>query len=888
VQAGRGGKHPELRTLFFRLLKFLALPVHPLFVYDGKHKPPFKRGKATANSYGSAPIIGLSKILVDLFKFPRHDAPGEAEAECARLQRAGIVDAVMSNDVDALMFGSKLTVMNFSKESGSKGSAATHVTCYEMDNLNSSSCSRLDRAGMILFAMLSGGDYLPSGVTKCGSKLAGEIARAGFGADLLEVFESEGTELEVKLSEWRERLQYELEENESGYFQTKHKAVRIPETFPDRTIFSYYAKPMVSTSRELEVLQARLANAWDQEIDALELRKFTADTFEWSYRSGARKVIRLLAEPLICYRLRLRKELMAFPFRLSENDAPMLQKVYKSRTSFSNDGLTELQLDYVPVDIVGLDLLAEEPNPPLPPQETAGLGDEEEDMEVNEEPAPQSPAKKRVTKRFDPYASEKLWVFETLATIGIPEVVQNWKQEESEKASARKNTRSRKTGPKKKGPIDPGMKRGSILKYGTLTKERSDISQFKQAQLFESAISPISTPKKHNPSSSQDSLGLLNISRASSSHDLYYRQQMPTFNRGQDFDNLADKFSLCKLSPKRGVKRHPMASRSPLRSTRGAVLLGDLGVEILNVSEAEPLDYPSSPVSPGGIRMSYTSASNKIPAVVDSTEHVAPVHVSRRNLPKHDQGLSKTQSSQGAQKLEQAKSTSLLDDSRVHESIKSRLRSSKSVTPTAKRQPREPDVQISKCDSVFPEAQTDCTSSKLGKPSPPTVQGPLEKVALDKRTAQREKSKKTHVSSAPKPCKESLDLGRSSPPSALGPLETVAPETLVAPKKTSEKTHAPLTPIPPKKDDLKSTKPSMKPDNPSDGKSDTQKSTSHAGSIIVYDGYWTIEKIPIAEPVSGEPKSEVDNKDTGRSFKQTRKKRLPRVSILDLSSSSPH
>ena len=115
VQAGRGGKNPELRTLFFRLLKLLALPIHPLFVYDGRHKPPFKRGKAvSARSYGNAPIIQRSKDLIERFRFPWHEAPGEAEAECARLQQAGIVDAVMSNDVDALMFGSGWTIMNFS------------------------------------------------------------------------------------------------------------------------------------------------------------------------------------------------------------------------------------------------------------------------------------------------------------------------------------------------------------------------------------------------------------------------------------------------------------------------------------------------------------------------------------------------------------------------------------------------------------------------------------------------------------------------------------------------------------------------------------------------------------------------------------------------------
>ncbi|RAH72868.1 crossover junction endodeoxyribonuclease [Aspergillus aculeatinus CBS 121060] len=497
VQAGRGGRNPELRTLFYRLLKILALPIHPLFVYDGQHKPPFKRGRAVAaRSYGSAPIIRLSKIMVDLFRFPRHDAPGEAEAECARLQKVGVVDAVMSNDVDALMFGSTFTVMNFSKESGTGNAAATHVTCYRMDSaaypsnmlINSPSNAMLDRAGMILFAMLSGGDYLPSGVPKCGSKLAGEIARAGFGEDLLEIIDSNGPDMEERLSEWRERLQYELEENESGYFQTKHKVVRVPETFPDKTILSYYAKPVVSTKSEIDVLRHRLKNAWDQEIDAVRLRRFTADTFDWNYRSGARKVTKLLAEPLVCYRLRLGKQASAFSAnqpRLSTSEVPMLQKINKSRETYSTDGMTEYQVDIVPVDVVGLDIMAEEPNPPLPsPGTTASADEDEEELENTADPAPQTTIKKRVTKRYDPYSTDKIWISKTLATIGIPDVVERWKKaeaEKAEKANAPKKA-TRKTGPRKK-VIDPGMKQGSILRYGFLTKERSEIGSDKRLQL---------------------------------------------------------------------------------------------------------------------------------------------------------------------------------------------------------------------------------------------------------------------------------------------------------------------------------------------------------------------------------------------------------------------
>ncbi|KAL2008141.1 hypothetical protein VTN00DRAFT_8123 [Thermoascus crustaceus] len=504
VQAGRGGTNPELRTLFYRLLKFVALPIHPLFVYDGRHKPPFKRGKAVSGrSYGSAPIIRLSKTLIDLFKFPRHDAPGEAEAECARLQRAGIVDAVMTNDVDALMFGSTFTFMNFSKDSASGNSGATHITCYRTEEEHGLPANvPLGRAGMILFAMLSGGDYLPSGVPKCGSKLAAEIAKAGFGSDLLEIINSDAVDVDAKLDEWRTRLQFELEENESGYFQTKHKAVRIPETFPDRTILSYYANPVVSTSDDLEALRHSLTDAWDQEVDALELRKFAADVFDWKYRSGAKKIVRLLAEPLASYRLRLGKPVFTpqgYGEFVPDKEAPMLRRVYKSRTHMSTDGLSELQFEIVPIEIVGLDLFAEEPNPK--PQQEAVEQLDDEDLELVDEPTAQSTATdKRAAKFYDPYQPEKVWIFETLAEIGIPEVIAKWKREQDEKASAAaaKKTAPKKSATRKRKPIDPGMKPGGILQWATVGKPRTEMSPAKRAHLEEAVLSAM--PENNSPS----------------------------------------------------------------------------------------------------------------------------------------------------------------------------------------------------------------------------------------------------------------------------------------------------------------------------------------------------------------------------------------------------
>jgi holliday junction resolvase YEN1 len=468
-------------------LRFLALPIHPLFVYDGKHKPPFKRGKAVRRSYGSAPIIHLSKTLIDIFRFPRHEAPGEAEAECARLQSAGIVDAVMSNDVDALMFGSTITVMNFSKESSSGTNAATHVTYYCTQEKHGLPANvPLSRAGMILFAMLSGGDYLPSGVPKCGSKLAAGIAKAGFGDDLLEILGSNDAEADLNLNDWRDRLQYELDENESGYFQRKHRAVRIPDAFPDRAILSYYANPVVSTNKEVEPLRQRLLNAWDHEIDALQIRAFAGDSFDWKYRSGAKKVIRQLAEPLVSYRLRLGRPVLAAQKHRSSipnSEVPVLQHVHRSRTHYSTDGASQLQFEIVPIDVVGLDLNAEEPNPS--PQQELTDTEEGEALGSAVDQAVQEP-KARQPAKYNPYSPEKVWIFEILAQIGIPDIIDKWRQGQNEKAAALKKFASKSTTTKKK-PIDPSMKPGGILRYATVVKPRSNAFSSEQDRPLDTA-----------------------------------------------------------------------------------------------------------------------------------------------------------------------------------------------------------------------------------------------------------------------------------------------------------------------------------------------------------------------------------------------------------------
>lgn len=46
---------------------------------------------------------------------PTVTAPSEAEAQCAEMSRKGVVDAVVTTDTDALVFGAKNVVINLSE-----------------------------------------------------------------------------------------------------------------------------------------------------------------------------------------------------------------------------------------------------------------------------------------------------------------------------------------------------------------------------------------------------------------------------------------------------------------------------------------------------------------------------------------------------------------------------------------------------------------------------------------------------------------------------------------------------------------------------------------------------------------------------------------------------
>ncbi|KAI7195641.1 hypothetical protein KC316_g8783 [Hortaea werneckii] len=488
IQSGKGGSNPALRTFYYRLLRLLTLNIHPLFVFDGPNKPVFKRNKKVGGpgvKVASVPEF-LAKQLLKQFGFPWHVAPGEAEAECAVLQRGGLVDAVLSEDVDTLMFGCGVTLRSWNAEGAGGGGAGgggakgngppTHVSVYREEETRERS-GGIDPPGMILVALMSGGDYLPEGIPGCGPKVACDAARAGFGTELcgLRRKDREG------LARWRERLEREIRTNESKFFSRRNPGFTLPEGFPNKEVLGYYTHPRVSSPEKLERLRRTLK--WDQEIDFPALREFAKDAFDWRCITGARKFIKNLAPAMLVRELRLRGEKAEDEHSehpdhedaQKEKEEALVKAIHGTRTHASVDSALELRISFVPSSLVPLDLsLEEEDDEILPPSASQTPADDNEtpsptsdsDSETPTSIAPPtSPTKKRTFKPYDPDLPEKLWLLKPFLQLGCPLLVEDWEASSRDpKAFLKQRRKAREVGVGKgKGKgTGRGKKKGGV------------------------------------------------------------------------------------------------------------------------------------------------------------------------------------------------------------------------------------------------------------------------------------------------------------------------------------------------------------------------------------------------------------------------------------------
>ncbi|KAI9155387.1 Flap endonuclease [Paramyrothecium foliicola] len=509
TQAARGGTNPAIRTLFNRLIRLLGTPIQPVFVFDGPRKPAFKRNKRSGRGDGVA--TALAKRLIQLFGFATHDAPGEAEAECALLQRNGIVDAVLSEDVDTIMFGCTRTLRNWSAE-GKGSKTPTHVTMYDIEQLNTATTG-LDREGMVLVAMMSGGDYLPDGIAGCGVKVACEAAKAGFGKSLCSLKASDSAGLRT----WKDSLTHELRTNEGGHFRTKHKALIVPETFPNLEVLRYYTHPAVSPLSSLDAVRARLQKTKDPDI--LGLRDFTREIFNWEFRTGAIYFVRRLAPALLVH-----KFCQGHP-----DSEELVKRISARRTHFSTDATPELRIAFIPQEIVPIDVSEE-------PEETAAYGrdglalNSDDDFEVPADAL--APGSSQTTgKVYDVSKPDLVWVLEEVARKTIPKPVLAWEEAMEAKAIRKSPTKKSSATQSKRVPVASSGGLDRFVKItkataanqdkGTVNRTESGPknSQSSNPRLFRRLRTPPREPSKQ-PSTDGETASYGTPGRTASSHIL--------------------------------------------------------------------------------------------------------------------------------------------------------------------------------------------------------------------------------------------------------------------------------------------------------------------------------------------------------------------------------
>uniref|UniRef100_A0A0W0EVQ6 XPG-I domain-containing protein n=1 Tax=Moniliophthora roreri TaxID=221103 RepID=A0A0W0EVQ6_MONRR len=210
-----------LRLFFFQLCKYLQLSAVP------------------------------AKVLIQVFGFEIHVAPGEAEAELAEMNARGIIDIVMTDDVDALIFGAEF-VVRFAKPEDVKGKICDDVYIYMHTAIKNDDSLGLTRQGLVLLALIAEGDY-DTGIPKAGIETGLALARCGFGDTLIEGYlryKATSKQLQTFLTEWRLALKRELHTNSQGFLATHcHKLAKdLPDSFPELGILDAYWNPTMSWS----------------------------------------------------------------------------------------------------------------------------------------------------------------------------------------------------------------------------------------------------------------------------------------------------------------------------------------------------------------------------------------------------------------------------------------------------------------------------------------------------------------------------------------------------------------------------------------------------------------------------------------------------------------
>ncbi|KAJ7812414.1 PIN domain-like protein [Mycena leptocephala] len=290
------GRNPELRALFWKLTALNQVGVTAVFPFDGPNRPSIKRDKQV----GSKPhwLVQEFTELIELFGFHHYTAPGEADAELAYLDRLGHIDAILTDDGDVALFGARRIIRKLNKNDRDE------ITVYTSAALQSTAGVGLTQGGILLIAIMSGGDYDTVGLAECGINIAHALARCGFGDSLLEASQKmDEKDLRQFLVGWREQIRTELATNSRGYLGRRYPALanKITDAFPNIQALYLYARPVTSWS---ENFVPPAIEGWKVRLpDLPALAKYCNQKFGWTALDMAGKFKKYIFPGLFIRRL---------------------------------------------------------------------------------------------------------------------------------------------------------------------------------------------------------------------------------------------------------------------------------------------------------------------------------------------------------------------------------------------------------------------------------------------------------------------------------------------------------------------------------------------------------------------------------------------------------
>ncbi|KAK2661838.1 hypothetical protein Ddye_000412 [Dipteronia dyeriana] len=319
----------------------------------------------------SGEMFAECQELLQMFGLPYIIAPMEAEAQCASMELANLVDGVVTDDSDVFLFGARSVYKNIFDE-------RKYVETYFMQDIEKE--LGLTREKLIRMALLLGSDYT-EGISGIGIVNAIEVVNAFPEDDGLHKFrewiESPDPSILGKLdvqtgsnarkrglkgcdndmnhakgdgeevSEFNQNI-FQADENKQSadhsqnikkIFMNKHRNVsknwHISSTFPSEAVISAYICPQVDKSTE--------PFSWGKP-DRFVLRKFCWDKFAW----GIEKLDELLLPVLNEYGKRETQLRLEAFYTFNERFAKIRSKrIKKAVKGITGDQLSKLMNDAV-------------------------------------------------------------------------------------------------------------------------------------------------------------------------------------------------------------------------------------------------------------------------------------------------------------------------------------------------------------------------------------------------------------------------------------------------------------------------------------------------------------------------------------------------------------